>query len=43
MVSNQTFKPLLIFGVVGALYFALCWPLSFMGARLEHRLAAATR
>jgi polar amino acid transport system permease protein len=43
MVSNQTFKPLLVFGVVGALYFALCWPLSLIGTRLEHRLAAGTR
>jgi polar amino acid transport system permease protein len=43
MVSNQTFKPLLVFGAVGALYFALCWPLSLLGSRLEYKLAAATR
>ena len=43
MVSNQIFKPLLVFGVVGALYFAICWPLSLVGSRLEHKLAAATR
>jgi polar amino acid transport system permease protein len=43
MVSNLTFKPLIVFGVVGALYFAICWPLSLAGSRLEHRLAAATR
>lgn len=43
IVSNQTFKPLLVFAVVGALYFAICWPLSLYGARLERRLAVATR
>ena len=35
IVSNQIFKPLLVFGIVGALYFAICWPLSLYGARLE--------
>jgi polar amino acid transport system permease protein len=43
IVSNQTFKPLIVFGAVGALYFALCWPLSLLASRLEDRLAAATR
>ena len=43
IVSNQTFKPLLVFGVVGAMYFALCWPLSLWGSWLERRLAAPTR
>jgi polar amino acid transport system permease protein len=43
IVSNQTFKPLLVYGVVGALYFVICWPLSLLGTRLEYRLATATR
>ncbi len=43
IVSNQTFQPLLVFGVVGAIYFALCWPLSLYSARLEARYAAAAR
>jgi polar amino acid transport system permease protein len=43
IVSNAVFKPLLVFGIVGALYFALCWPLSLYGARLERRFAAAQR
>jgi polar amino acid transport system permease protein len=43
IVSNQIFKPLLVFGVVGALYFALCWPLSLYGSWMERRLAAPTR
>jgi polar amino acid transport system permease protein len=43
MVSNQIFKPLLVFGVVGVIYFIICWPLSLYGARLERQFAAATR
>jgi polar amino acid transport system permease protein len=43
MVSNQIFKPLLVFGVVGIMYFAICWPLSLLGTQLERRFAAATR
>jgi polar amino acid transport system permease protein len=42
IVSNQIFRPLLVFGIVGAIYFVLCWPLSLYGARLEKKLAAAT-
>ena len=42
IVSNQTFRPLLVFGIVGLVYFALCWPLSLWGRRIESRLAAAT-
>jgi polar amino acid transport system permease protein len=42
-LSNQIFQPLLVFGIVGALYFAMCWPLSLYGARLERRLAVAAR
>jgi len=42
IISNQIFKPLLVFGVVGILYFAICWPLSLYGARLERKLAAAS-
>jgi polar amino acid transport system permease protein len=43
IVSNQTFQPLLVYAIVGALYFAMCWPLSLYGTRLERRLAAAAR
>ncbi|MBV8961657.1 MAG: amino acid ABC transporter permease [Hyphomicrobiales bacterium] len=42
IVSSQTFKPLLVYAVVGIMYFAICWPLSFYGTRLEHRFAAAS-
>lgn len=43
IVSNQIFQPLLVFAIVGAMYFALCWPLSIYGSRLERRFAAGTR
>jgi polar amino acid transport system permease protein len=43
IVSNQTFQPLLVYGIVGLLYFAMCWPLSLYGSRLERRLATAAR
>jgi len=43
IIANQIFEPLLVFGIVGGLYFAVCWPLSLYGARLERRLAVASR
>ncbi|MGE7468145.1 amino acid ABC transporter permease [Bosea sp. NPDC003192] len=43
IVSNQIFQPLLVFGIVGALYFLLCWPLSLYGSHLERRMAIAAR
>jgi polar amino acid transport system permease protein len=39
MLNNITFEPLAVFGMVAGLYFALCWPLSLLSARLETRLA----
>jgi polar amino acid transport system permease protein len=43
IVSNQIFQPLLVFGIVGILYFLLCWPLSLYGSHLERRMAIASR
>jgi polar amino acid transport system permease protein len=43
IVANQTFQPLVIYAIVGAIYFAICWPLSLYGTRLETRLATASR
>ena len=40
IVSNQIYRPLLVFSVVGAMYFAMCWPLSLLGRRLEQRMSA---
>lgn len=43
IISNQTYRPLLVFGIVGAIYFIICWPLSHFGTGLEKRMAKATR
>jgi polar amino acid transport system permease protein len=43
IISNQIFQPLLVFGIVGALYFLMCWPLSLYGARLERQFAVSAR
>jgi len=40
LVNNATFQPFRVFGVVAALYFAVCWPLSRLSQRLERRLRA---
>ena len=42
-LNNATFRPFLIFGTVGAIYFVLCWPLTLAASRLERRLALAYR
>jgi len=41
IINNATFQPLIVFSVVAAIYFALCWPLSLMAARIERRQTAA--
>ena len=41
IINNATFQPLIVFSVVAAIYFALCWPLSLMAARMERRHTAA--
>lgn len=41
IINNATFQPLIVFSVVAAIYFALCWPLSFLAARMERQQAAA--
>ncbi len=40
-LNQATFRPFLIFGTVGAIYFLLCWPLSLLSERLELRQAEA--
>ncbi|MCW5771203.1 MAG: amino acid ABC transporter permease [Rhodospirillaceae bacterium] len=41
MIANATFEPFLVYGVVGLIYFALCYPISLVARRLERRLAQA--
>jgi polar amino acid transport system permease protein len=41
LMTNVTFEPMVIYPVVAALYFAICWPLSVLSQTLERRLDAA--
>ena len=41
IINNATFQPLVVFSVVAAIYFFLCWPLSLLAAHMERRQAAA--
>ena len=38
MINNATFRPFIVFVLIAALYFALCYPLSAWSRRLERRL-----
>jgi polar amino acid transport system permease protein len=38
MIANATYQPFLVYACVGAMYFALCFPLSLWSRRLERRL-----
>jgi polar amino acid transport system permease protein len=40
-LNNATFQPFLIFGIVAAIYFALCFPLTIVSRRLERVLGRA--
>lgn len=39
IVNNATSTPFVVFGIVGLLYFSLCWPLSLLSGYLERRFA----
>jgi polar amino acid transport system permease protein len=41
IINNATFQPLVVFSLVAAIYFVLCWPLSLLAARMERRQARA--
>ena len=41
IISNITFAPFKVFTIVGALYFAACWPLSLLASYLERRFSRA--
>jgi len=43
IIANSNYRHLLVYGVVGLMYFAICWPLSLFGGRLERKFAAANR
>ena len=37
-INTMTFEPILVFGTVAAIYFAMCWPLSLLSRHLERQL-----
>jgi polar amino acid transport system permease protein len=39
IINNATFQPFLVFSLVAAFYFALCWPISWSSKKLERRVA----
>jgi polar amino acid transport system permease protein len=41
MISNATYAPFLVYAMVGAIYFVLCYPLSLFAKRLERKLHGA--
>jgi polar amino acid transport system permease protein len=41
MIANATFRPLLVYAMVAAGYFLMCYPLSALAKRIERRLHAA--
>lgn len=38
LIANATYKPFLVYGCVGLMYFALCLPLSMWSRRIEQKL-----
>jgi polar amino acid transport system permease protein len=43
LLSNITYRPLLIYAIVGLIYFVICWPLSRLGSAMERRLTPNAR
>jgi polar amino acid transport system permease protein len=43
ILTNATFQPFVIFGLVSLLYFLICYPLTHWSRGLERRLARDTR
>jgi polar amino acid transport system permease protein len=43
VMTNATFQPFVVYGLVALIYFALCWPLSKSSQLLERKLNVAHR
>lgn len=43
ILNNVTFRPFIIFTMIGAIYMVICYPLSIYSKRLEARLTLETR
>lgn len=42
-INNSTLQPLIVYGFVASIYFALCWPLSLWAQALENRLGQSRK
>lgn len=38
IINNATFQPFVIFTMIGAIYFMICWPLSLYSSYMERKL-----
>jgi polar amino acid transport system permease protein len=43
IINDATFRPFFIFGLVGLVYFCLCWPLSLYSNSMERKLQIKQR
>jgi polar amino acid transport system permease protein len=43
IVSNLIFQPIMVFGIVGVMYFLICWPMSIWGGRMERKLSLGSQ
>jgi polar amino acid transport system permease protein len=43
IITSVTFRPFLVFSLVAAIYFIMCWPLSLLAQRMERGFARATK
>ena len=43
ILTNATFQPFVIYGMVALIYFAICYPLTELSRRLERQLMTSAR
>jgi polar amino acid transport system permease protein len=43
VINNSTIQPFLVFGIAGAMYFILCYPLTAWSRSLERTLNVGRR
>jgi len=43
ILNNVTFRPFIIFAMIGVIYFVVCYPLSVYSKRLEMKMTVETR
>jgi polar amino acid transport system permease protein len=43
LMVNVTYQPMIVYPLVAALYFVVCWPISFAAGRLEARMDRGIR